>query len=345
MKQMTCEMCGSNNIVKQDGLYVCQYCGTKYSVEEAKKIMLEGKVKIDQSEELKNLYELARRAKNNDNTENAQRYYEQILIKDPSSWEANFYSVYFQSMNCKIGEIGIAAARITNSEETVFQLIKNNIKDEASKRKAVDEVAANLISLSTMLFCSYKNYYDNIGEQIRGEFTQQYADNCSNCRDIVYNCGNSIIKIFGDKYGDIAATCWQLGVSQHNILNSVYENKSLNASIIDSYNNKIKKYDSSYQPPRTNMGSIDGCYIATSVYGSYDCPQVWTLRRYRDYKLYQNVFGRAFIRIYYSISPLLVRIFGNNKAFKIFWKNILDRKIIKLQLKGYDSTPYNDKKR
>ena len=25
-----------------------------------------------------------------------------------------------------------------------------------------------------------------------------------------------------------------------------------------------------------------GCYVATCVYGSYDCPQVWTLRRYRD---------------------------------------------------------------
>ncbi|MFR9028073.1 MAG: DUF2726 domain-containing protein [Clostridium sp.] len=25
-----------------------------------------------------------------------------------------------------------------------------------------------------------------------------------------------------------------------------------------------------------------GCYIATAVYGSYDCPQVWVLRRFRD---------------------------------------------------------------
>ncbi len=30
-------MCGSNDIVKKDGLYVCQFCGTKYSVEDAKK--------------------------------------------------------------------------------------------------------------------------------------------------------------------------------------------------------------------------------------------------------------------------------------------------------------------
>jgi len=31
--------------------------------------------------------------------------------------------------------------------------------------------------------------------------------------------------------------------------------------------------------------SSAGCYIATAVYGSYNCPEVWTLRRYRDIKL------------------------------------------------------------
>ena len=31
-----------------------------------------------------------------------------------------------------------------------------------------------------------------------------------------------------------------------------------------------------------------GCYVATAVYGSYDCPEVWTLRRYRDDTLYSS---------------------------------------------------------
>ena len=37
MKALTCEMCGSTNLIKEGGVYVCQSCGTKYSVEEAKK--------------------------------------------------------------------------------------------------------------------------------------------------------------------------------------------------------------------------------------------------------------------------------------------------------------------
>ena len=36
-----------------------------------------------------------------------------------------------------------------------------------------------------------------------------------------------------------------------------------------------------YYPTRKRPSR--GCYIATAVYGSYDCPQVWTLRRYRSH--------------------------------------------------------------
>ena len=41
MKRMTCELCGSTNFVKQDGMFVCQDCGCKYTVEEARKLMVE----------------------------------------------------------------------------------------------------------------------------------------------------------------------------------------------------------------------------------------------------------------------------------------------------------------
>ena len=47
MKQLTCEMCGSTDLLKQEGVFVCQTCGTKYSVEEAKKMMIEGTVQVE----------------------------------------------------------------------------------------------------------------------------------------------------------------------------------------------------------------------------------------------------------------------------------------------------------
>ena len=86
-----------------------------------------------------------------------------------------------------------------------------------------------------------------------------------------------------------------------------------------------------------------GCYVATAVYGSYDCPQVWTLRRYRDYTLAETWYGRAFIKTYYAISPTLVKWFGHTEWFKKMWRGTLDRMVNKLQTKGFESTPYEDK--
>ena len=86
-----------------------------------------------------------------------------------------------------------------------------------------------------------------------------------------------------------------------------------------------------------------GCYIATCVYGNYDCPQVWTLRRYRDNILSASWYGRAFIRTYYAISPKLVSWFGNTIWFKTIWKNKLDRIVKKLNSLGIEDNPYQDK--
>jgi len=46
MKQLTCEMCGGVDLLKKEGMFVCQNCQTKYSVEEAKKMMIEGVVQV-----------------------------------------------------------------------------------------------------------------------------------------------------------------------------------------------------------------------------------------------------------------------------------------------------------
>ena len=88
--------------------------------------------------------------------------------------------------------------------------------------------------------------------------------------------------------------------------------------------------------------SVSGCYIATCVYGSYNCPEVYRLRRYRDEYLKERLFGRLFIKAYYSTSPTLVKHFGNKKWFRKLFKSYLDKKLIKLANKGYPDTPYND---
>ena len=92
-----------------------------------------------------------------------------------------------------------------------------------------------------------------------------------------------------------------------------------------------------------NTNSSGGCYVATCVYGSYDCPEVWTLRRYRDYNLDKTWYGRAFIKTYYAISPTAVKLFGDYDWFKKIFRRPLDNMVAILSTKGYENTPYEDK--
>lgn len=104
----------------------------------------------------------------------------------------------------------------------------------------------------------------------------------------------------------------------------------------------VKRFNSSFEGCPVYKAKA-GCYIATSVYGSYECPQVWTLRRFRDYILLKKWYGKIFVKIYYTISPYLVKLFGNFAWFQNFWKRKLDKLISYLQSKGIKNTPYKDK--
>lgn len=90
MKQLKCEMCGSTDLVKQDGMFVCQVCGTKYSVEEAKKMMIEGTVHVDSSHLVENYLSMAKNALEAGNNAEADNYCNKIIEVDPSSYEAWF---------------------------------------------------------------------------------------------------------------------------------------------------------------------------------------------------------------------------------------------------------------
>jgi hypothetical protein len=92
----------------------------------------------------------------------------------------------------------------------------------------------------------------------------------------------------------------------------------------------------------TTPESTKKCYIATSIYGSYDCPEVFMLRRFRDKELEQTWYGRCFIKVYYALSPILIKAFGKTQWFKIIWEKRLDKLTKRLRAKGYKDTTYSD---
>ncbi len=92
----------------------------------------------------------------------------------------------------------------------------------------------------------------------------------------------------------------------------------------------------------TATSKSGACYIATAVYGSYDCPQVWVLRRFRDNVLMNSFWGRFFVKTYYAISPSLIRWFGDTEVFQRFWRGKLDKFVSNLRKKGFSDKEYMD---
>lgn len=352
MKQLTCEMCGSTNLMKQDGVFVCQSCGTKYSIEEAKKLMIDGTVdvtgsavKIDSSEDIDNLFVLARRAKAAGDYVSATKYYQMITVKDPKNWEAYFLPMCFKIDESSVQDLSRETKIMLNSLGEALQLIADNVKDPDARQEAVGEVIEYCCILSKVIDSRTNSAFNNLSAEARQANINIMIDN---------NVASMLIeKTLADRLCDIfaedEAVMRGAGI--------IFLKKRLAGGLSEKYANRfatiVRKYEPDYQIPErpktdkstagSSTASSGGCYVATAVYGSYDCPQVWTLRRYRDYTLAETWYGRAFIHTYYAISPTLVKWFGHTEWFKKMWKGKLDRIVANLKADGVEDTPYEDK--
>lgn len=94
MKQLVCEMCASTDILKEDGVFICQSCGIKYSVEEAKRMMAEGTIEItgtvkaDNSDNVNNYLDMANTALLGGNGNEAFNYANKALEINPKLYKA-----------------------------------------------------------------------------------------------------------------------------------------------------------------------------------------------------------------------------------------------------------------
>ena len=147
MKSIVCEMCGSNDIVKKDGLYVCQFCGTKYSVEDAKKMMIDGTVnvqgtvKIDKSETVQKNLMNARRTYADEDYEEAEKYYGIVREELPDNLEAMFFYTCCQLKATRnIGIFKKKANTLTNTIRYIGEQYHNSDDEKELLKKMFREI-------------------------------------------------------------------------------------------------------------------------------------------------------------------------------------------------------------
>ena len=353
-----CTQCGANIQVddtKEAG--ICESCGTAFITEKVinnyhtnitnNNVFYGATVNVA-GPNLDNLYQTARRFRKNSNVSEAAKYYNMILSDDPSSWEAFFYCTYYKAAEAHKYEVQEAAQSIVICLDTVFDMIEEKENGESEKIAALKDVADSCMSLVG----SFNNFVlspdgVNVSMTELPSHLKAVAMTCLTIATISYMVGDKIEQRFPHLFGQLTDVCvkaWKQGVEIHQDCNRQLPNKQQGQQIINEYAMKIQKYDPSYNAvSSTTQQSSGGCYVATCVYGSYDCPEVWTLRRFRDNTLAATWYGRAFIRIYYAISPTLVQWFGETCWFKKVCQSALDKMVGYLQNTGVENTPYQDK--
>lgn len=325
MKAMICELCKSNEFIKDGDYYQCQSCRTKFSITEAQKMIT---VKIDNSEKIENALSNARRAGKDGNHEQAEKFYNMVLLENPNSWEAIFYTTYYKAMQGSVSNISVDADSVTRCLNTVLTTIRE-IEEEKQQQEAITQIKDDLHSLTMFLQNAAIHTYNELDAMGRVDYEKQCADSVLNAAFIILSFGDELSSIFGEDEFTIPIIVGSYEAGIETMFNA-FNAKYVTQEFLDGYASKIKKHKPEYQLATKDS---DGCYIATAVYGSYDSPEVWTLRRFRDNTLSLNFFGRLFIKVYYKTSPILVKYIGNTKAFNSFFKSRLDKFVAKLEQK------------
>ena len=251
LRQMKCEMCGGTELVKRDGVFICEHCKTKYSIDEAKKLMIEGdgdivitgKVEIDNKEKISNLYTLAQRAHAQQNYTDALKYYEMLLIEDPNNWIPIFYTNYLKFFCLKVDlehlvqmsqEIALFRKNIT---EAVKQII--NSKNSQENEKVLSDIFEKTLNLCNQ--CKIKNddLFNLLSSKQKENYIEKYERNVENIA-LLY-------ELLGDYFEEYLRNqtkfmiCWE---KAYEYAKKEYLKKRIIA--------KIQKYNPSYKESKVN---------------------------------------------------------------------------------------------
>lgn len=336
-----CPQCGANiEIDDSKDAGICKYCGTAFITEKAinnyntyvtNNNSFAGASIVVQSdtENIEKLIERASTFIKLKEYDEAEKAYHEIALKYPMDYRGWFgivisktkgmtdisYSSYSYSDYTKIIDCFDKALQVAKPTEQEYVLKQKEefklLYDKDKKRQGYGWGIADI--------CNSYNYRDVEKALGFGPLNSELYTFSSFGFVIENQVRCSVIDKDDGRYKEIELKCEKY-VTKDNI-----------QELLSGYDKKKKK------------DSSGGCYVATCVYGSYDCPEVWTLRRFRDDTLDATWYGRLFIKCYYAISPTIVKWFGDTRWFKSFWKKRLDKMVQDLNAKGVKNTQYNDK--
>ena len=334
MKKMVCELCGSNDFTKDsDGLFVCDYCRTKYTPAQAQNLLVEGTVRVDRSEDVGKFLTIAQAALSHDNAAEAYDYANRALEIDPSSSEAwlvkgkaaGWSSSLFQPRHKEM--IGAFSMAIEHAPEDQ----RDDIKIDAAAE--LNEVAVTVHRLSRTQAHQnpdveeyWNQHIDRTDEAITLFFKSHEWSGNRQPLDNVISVANDLFH--GPSYelpdNNPSTTLTGMLISSATA-NSRRVTRSLNPSGQEYFRGKIAEatdrirvIDPDFQAPvfvQQEKKALP-CFVVTATMGNTQSLPVRVLQRFRDDVLTRTRIGSRFINWYYDVGPRLAEKIGESLTLR-----------------------------
>ncbi len=191
------------------------------------------------NEQIEKYLTLARRAKSENNSEDAKKYYDMVRTEDPENKEARFFYPYYRLWEATKGEWYRAYIDFCNAGINLIKSLRN--EDAALVPELFDAVKTLPASASKVQMDLFKT----------GANQTQYNTQNKHCQKVgiefMYRFGDEIEKNFkGTDTVEIAVDAWKQGVTYQ----QQWPYCGADKASVEAYTEKIKKYDPNFVPAK-----------------------------------------------------------------------------------------------
>lgn len=196
MKKIFCELCDGTEFTKENGMFICQGCGTKYTIEEAKAMMKEvegegpspaagGSSSNANQQQIDNLLILASNAYDASNNQETEGYCNKIIELDVTCYKAWLLK---GKAICWMSTFG--KPRVVEGANAMRKAV-DFAPEEEKKSVAVEALITIKNTCNALCMLAKDNFADSPTDNYRlkfGEFTRT----CANATDIFENISDEI---------------------------------------------------------------------------------------------------------------------------------------------------------
>lgn len=200
--------------------------------------------------EISKYLKLARAAREEDNSEDAKRYYDMVRTEDPDNGEAKFFYAYYALYEGKNGEIPKRFSNLCGVLKNSIKMIKESDNSDEDKIKDCNAILDAFVPLSWSLnrYMNNKNRETKVGDSYVKVFdSSQIVSVCKEGMRTLKDIGDYVESVFesSPEGMNLAVKAWKEYVA---LAQKWYAYAPKGDA--DAYAAKIQKIDPSYEPPK-----------------------------------------------------------------------------------------------